>query len=266
MASNLDSNVPEQFRGVFEGKSTASQQNPSLAGNDGNATSADNKTKQGDEDMENKAPELKEVVKAEVQTFFAEKDAQQKVEARITGLETEKVGLVEKVEQLTASNKVLAEEVSGLKTDKEALEAEKVTLASEKEAAEKKASEVTAKLDEIEKQRVTASRKDELEKSNILLSDETMQEKQVAKIADMSDEQFADYKAELVALAGDSAESKKKKEVKEEEEAKKGKKESAKATETSSPAVDASSNFAQALASAQNPTCDNDNVELYSQL
>lgn len=272
MDNNLDSNVPEQLRDVFVGKSTASEQNQNLAGKEDTVTETENKTTQGEKEMENK-PELKEVVRAEVQSYFAEKDAQEKVEARITGLETEKAEQAKQIEKLTASEKALAEKVSVLEKEKETLESEKVSLASEKEAAETKASEATAELESIKREQVTAARKDELEKDGVLLSDEEMQAKQVAKISDMTDESFAEYKAELVALAKCAEDNKKKKEEEETQKKSKAETEAAEAEKVEAAkasvqenAGDPSRLFAQALASAQNPTCDANNVELYSQL
>lgn len=265
MENNLDSNVPVEYRNVFVGKSTASEQNPNLAGSKDNAGVAESEKKQGEEDMENKTPELREAVRAEVQSYFAEKDAQDRVEARITGLETDKAELVKQVEQLTASNEALTNEVTGLKAEKETLEGEKKTLASEKEAAEAKASEATQELTNIKKEQVTASRKVELESEGVLLADEAMQTKQIAKISEMDDEQFADYKAELIALAKCTSDKGKKPEDSEKDK-KAAKAETEKSTASVSEPGDATSNFAQALASAQNPTCDANKVELYSQL
>lgn len=265
MENNLDSNVPEKFRDVFVGKSTASEQNPNLAGSKDNAGVAESEKKQGEEDMENKTPELKDVVREEVQSYFAEKDAQEKVEARITGLETDKAELVKQIEQLTASNKALTDEVTGLKAEKETLEGEKKILASEKEAAETRASEATAELEGIKKEQVTATRKAELETDGVLLADEAMQAKQIAKISEMNEEQFADYKAELVALAAKSEKGKKPEDGKDKKDDK-AKAETEKSTASAHEPGDAASNFAQALASAQNPTCDASKVELYTQL
>ena len=59
--------------------------------------------------MENK-PEIAEAVKAEVAAYFAEKDAQAKVEEKISNLESEKASLSAKIDELTVANKSLLED------------------------------------------------------------------------------------------------------------------------------------------------------------
>lgn len=263
--NNLDEYVPENIRDVFVNKSSASQNEASLAGENASSCKAEEeKENKGEQVMDNK-PEIAEAVKAEVAAVLAEKDAQQKVEARIAGLETEKASLQEKVNELTVANESLSKQIEELGAAKSELEKKNSELVSEKESALAECESVKSELSSIKKEQLTATRKDELTKAGILISDETLQSKQIAKVSDMTDEQFADYVSELSAIANT------------------GKKETEKAVETQAtaskeekPAEDtekatASSLtdgqiFAQAIAGVQAPSCNADNISKYAQL
>lgn len=266
MENNLDKYVSENIRDVFINKASAKQNDANLAGENAASCVAESKQNKGEQTMDNK-PEIAEAVKAEVAAVLAEKDAQEKVEARISGLENEKASLKATVDELTVANESLKKELEEAKATNSELEKKNSELVSEKESAIAECETVKSELASIKKEQVTASRKEELSKAGILVSDEKLQEKQVAKISEMTDEQFADYVSELSAIAQagkkEVAETKasEAKETKEQKPAE----EPAKASASVSPVTDGQI-FAQAIAGVQAPSGNADNIKAYAQL
>ena len=198
MKDNLDNYVPENIRDVFVGKASASQNDANLAGESVSSCKAEENNNEGEKVMDNK-PENAEAVKAELEATFAEKEA--KFNETIASLESEKASLVTKVDELTVANESLTKQVEEIGAAKSELEKQVSDLTSEKESAVAECESAKSELAEIKKEQLTASRKNELATAGILISDETLQQKQIAKISEMSDEQFADYVSELSAIA-----------------------------------------------------------------
>ena len=256
MENNLDDYVSENIRDVFS-KASAKQNNDNLAGDVHEICTAENKSKEGEKVMENK-PEIAEAVKAEVAAYFAEKDAQAKVEEKISNLESEKASLSAKIDELTVANKSLLEENESLKEAKSSFEKEKADLLSEKESAVAECENVKKEIKEIKKEQAKKCRKEKLSKAGLLISDEKMQEKQIEKISDMTDEQFEDYVSELSAIASSISETKKADTDKKEET-------KAEASLNKKIATDGEI-YAQTIASIQAPSCGGDEVERYAQM
>lgn len=263
MESNLDKFIPENLRGVFINKASAKQVEPNLAGDGASSCVAENKENKGEQTMETK-PEIAEAVKAEVEAILAEKDAQEKVEARISGLESEKASLQAKIDELTVANESLQKEFDALSEAKAELEKKNSDLVSEKESAVAECETVKSELATIKKEQVTASRKNELATAGLLVSDEKLQEKQIAKISEMSDEQFADYVSELSAIAKATKETKPETTPAEPAVATTTEQEPAKAS-ASTPATDGQL-YVQAIASIQAPSGNQDNINKYAQM
>ena len=274
---NLDNNVPENIRDVFiQNKANAScsvdsgnkkdiskAEEDSLAGS--LSSNASDKVKnQGVKNMENEI-DVTKAVREEVAKIFAEKDAEAQakaVETKITALETEKSELSKANTALTAENQELKTKEQTLATEKEEILKEKASLVAELEEAKKQAQAVSDELAQIKKDQTTASRKEQLASAGLLLSDEALLEKQIAKISDMTDEQFAEYVGELKAVAEKASASKEEKPAVKEEPAKK-----AEASATDAKKESIGDIFNQTMASVQSKIeVDTDKVHTYAKL
>lgn len=271
---NLDNNVPEAIRDVFnpemakanktgvdgENLDTAKANKDSLAGRESVDASVvvDN---QGVKTMENEV-EITKAVRAEVAKIFEEKDAQSQakaVEQKITALEGEKADLTSSVATLTAEKEKLEAEKQALATEKDELCTKNSALETELAEAKRQAEEAKAELAKIHKDQTTAQRKEELSNAGVLIQDETLCEKQIAKIAEMSDEQFTEYVEELKAIAKCGTTTKKKgvgeeepEEEKKDEEAKKAEEEKKAKAEASKKALTSAGGiFQKTMAYAQ---------------
>ena len=264
--NNLDNYVPENIRDVFVSKASASQNDNNLAGENESSCKAEEKKNEGETVMDNK-PENAEAVKAELEASFAEKEA--KFNETIASLEGEKSDLTAKNEELTVANESLTKQIEELNASKAELEQKVSDLTSEKESAVAECESAKRELAKIKKEQLTASRKNELATAGLLISDETLQEKQIAKISEMSDEQFADYVSELGAIASAKEEKKPEVSASKEENESEGKEESNSSCKASvsvkSPVTDAEI-YTSTIASIQAPSVNEEGVSKYAQM
>ena len=104
--------------------------------------------------------------------------------------ESEILGLNENIQTLEAR-------VTELEKEKSTFEAEKATFETEKADIIKRAEEAELKIAEMEKDRLAETRLNELKEAGVAATDT---EDQASKVREMSDEDFASYKEELVAI------------------------------------------------------------------
>lgn len=265
--NNLDDYVPENIRDVFVGKASASQNDNNLAGENVSSCKAEEKKNEGETVMDNK-PENAEAVKAELEASFAEKEA--KFNETIASLEGEKNDLTAKNEELTVANESLIKQVEELSASKAELEQKVSDLTSEKESAVAECESAKSELAEIKKEQLTASRKNELATAGLLISDEALQEKQIAKISEMSDEQFADYVSELGAIASAKEDKKpeasaSKEEGKDPEEKEESNSSCKASASVKGPVTDAEI-YTSTIASIQAPSVNEEGVSKYAQM
>ena len=168
---------------------------------------------------------LKKDVEAVVAKIFSEKEeadirkqtekalstAAVTIEDLTVTLETKNSEVLELTEQLSEAK----EKATNLESDLEAVK-------EEMEEAKKRSTELEGTLEEIEKDRATEVRITELEEAGVISDKEA----QMSKVREMSDEDFASYKDELVAVRAaiiaelSKSEEKEKKEESETEEKK----------------------------------------------
>lgn len=186
---------------------------------------------------------LREDIEAIVTGIFSEKeeadmrkkteDALQKAAATIEDLTNTLEGRNAEVEGLESTISEHEEKTSGLEAELEAAKQETETVKEQLKEAGKA-------LDELKKDRAADIRMSELEEIKIVRSEEKARTAQVAKIREMSDEEYIVYKDELVAVrqavldeiasAAGAGEEGTKKEKKEEKSEKKEKTEEKKET------------------------------------
>ncbi len=142
---------------------------------------------------------LKNDVEAVVAKIFSEKEeadirkqtekalstAAVTIEDLTVTLETKNSEVLELTEQLSEAK----EKATNLESDLEAVK-------EEMEEAKKRSTELEGTLEEIEKDRATELRITELEEAGVISDKEA----QMSKVREMSDEDFASYKDELVAV------------------------------------------------------------------
>lgn len=281
---NLDDNVPENIRDVFvQNKAKAScsvvvgnnldsskAKEDSLAGSV-SSDASDKVEKPRSNKMENEI-DVTKAVRDEVAKIFAEKDAEAQakaVETKITALETEKSELAKANTALSAENQELKTKEQALATEKEELLKKNESLVSELAEANKKAEEVSAELGQIKKDQTIASRKEQLSNAGLLLADEALLEKQIAKISDMTNEQFTEYVGELQAIASKLSSEKEAQAKEEAAKAEAAKAEAEKATASAKPTAKETIGdiFNQTMASAQSKIdVDADNVRKYAKI
>jgi chromosome segregation ATPase len=149
--------------------------------------------------MDNKE-KLYEDIKSVVAQIFSEKEEADKVKQTEEALQKSAATIEELTVALEASN----DEVTELQEKLTASDAKVVELQTGLEAAQEelttanqKISEAEAALEEIKKDRAAETRMSELDAAGVSRKD---RESQSAKVREMSDEEFATYKDELVSI------------------------------------------------------------------
>lgn len=117
----------------------------------------------------------------------------QSKDATITELNQEISTLKEEVVASHTSTEQLTSEKTVLEEEKAAWEAEKTELT-------KKLEEATTTLDNMQKEATASVRMEELTKAGVSATTEKAKNDQLSKLKDMSDEEFASYKNELVSV------------------------------------------------------------------
>lgn len=127
----------------------------------------------------------------------------EKINELVSSLEAkdnETSALVTKVDELEKVVAELSGKVSTLTIEKENLEKEKTTFQAEKDELLKRAKAVEETLDNIKKDQLAKTRFDELKISGVATTEAKAMEGQLAKVREMTDEEFAAYKNERVEL------------------------------------------------------------------
>jgi myosin heavy subunit len=127
----------------------------------------------------------------------------EKINELVSSLEAkdnEASALVTKVDELEKVVAELSGKVSALTTEKENLEKEKTTFQAEKDELLKRAQAVEETLANITKDQLAKTRFDELKISGVATTEAKAMEGQLAKVREMTDEEFAAYKNERVEL------------------------------------------------------------------
>jgi len=106
----------------------------------------------------------------------------------------------EEVTQLMASVEELEKTVTELTEKVKELNEEKATFESEKEGLVKRAEEAEKELESMKKDQLARARFAELEAETVAASTDDAKEAQLAKLREMSDEEFAAYKQERIEL------------------------------------------------------------------
>jgi hypothetical protein len=127
----------------------------------------------------------KEEAEIRKQTEEALSEAANTIDELTTSLEASNVEIAEKAEELSEAN----EKVQNLETELEAARAET-------EEFKTKAEEAESALEEMKKDRATELRVKELEEAGVVSNKEA----QSSKVREMSDEDFASYKDELISI------------------------------------------------------------------
>jgi chromosome segregation ATPase len=156
---------------------------------------------------------IKAQAKSTVASVLAEEEATQKVkleevitdyENTLAELRASEVAAAEKTDELTGKIAELESEKASLVTEIETLKAEIETLKVELEKANAKSADLEKKLSDAAKEAAMQKRTSELEEAG-LLSSGPAAEKQKARVVNMNDEEFAEYKAELLAIQAEWA-------------------------------------------------------------
>jgi len=270
MNKKLDENLPENIKNVFDIAKAGLDKDSALAGSgaDSSANINNNENKETTKMINDQ--EIAKAVAEQVEAIFAQKDAQKQVESKITALESEKASLSTKVQELTSANEALVNEKAAIEASKAEIETKRAeleeankALATEKEKIQSEANAAKAEIEKINKEKTLAERKAKLESEKILIEDEALAGKQIAKISEMTDEQFAEYVEELKSIAAKCGE------PKDAEKKKSEKTDKAKASieEVQTQDVSVGQIYVQAIASAQSPSePDAGRVSLYAQM
>ncbi len=162
-----------------------------------------------DERQKIKATESK--VKSTVAAVLAEDEAVQKVkmeevfneyEVTLADLRDAEVAATEKNAELAAQVESLTAEKEALETEIISLKDELVTVKTSLEEASKKSVDLEAKINDMEKEAAMQRRVKELEEAGLLSSGKSA-DRLKARIKGMDDEEYAEYKSELVSLRED---------------------------------------------------------------
>lgn len=127
----------------------------------------------------------------------------EKINELVSSLEAkdnEASALVTKVDELEKVVAELSGKVSALTIEKENLEKEKTTFQAEKDELLKRAQAVEETLNNIKKDQLARTRFDELKINGVAATEAKAMEGQLAKVREMTDEEFAAYKNERVEL------------------------------------------------------------------
>jgi hypothetical protein len=154
---------------------------------------------------------IKATVKSTVASVLAEDETTQKVKMEEVFAEYETTLAELRDAEVAASEKnaELAAQVDSLVAEKEALESEITSLKDELaiakravEDATKKSDELAKKINDMEKEAAMLRRVKELEEAGLLSSGKSA-DRLKARIKGMDDEEYAEYKSELVSLRED---------------------------------------------------------------
>jgi chromosome segregation ATPase len=156
---------------------------------------------------------IKATAKTTVASVLSEEEAaqKQKLEEIVTEYETtlaelrqaevaaadEKADLIGKIDTLEADKSALETEIAGLKKEVDSLK-------SELEGATKKFGDLEKQMTEMQQAAAMNKRTSELEEAGLLSSGDVA-DKQKARIKNMSDDEFSDYKSELLAIQAEWA-------------------------------------------------------------
>ena len=128
----------------------------------------------------------------------------EKIKQEFSELEAKNTELTTSLEEKEEACTSLEDEVTSLKEDVNKKEEENASLKSEvdelkksKEDIESEFSGIKEELETIKKDKLTEDRMKELEEAKVVAKDK---EKQVAKVRDLSEEEFASYKEDLVSI------------------------------------------------------------------
>jgi len=142
---------------------------------------------------------LKKDVEAVVAKIFSEKEETEIRKQTEEALSTAAVTIEDLTVSLEAKNSEvleLTEQLSEAKEKATSLETDLEAVKKEITEAKKRSEELEGTLEEIEKDRATELRITELEEAGVISDKEA----QMSKVREMSDEDFASYKDELVAV------------------------------------------------------------------
>jgi hypothetical protein len=162
-----------------------------------------------DERQKIKATESK--VKSTVAAVLAEEEAVQKVkmeevfneyEVTLADLRDAEVAATEKNAELAAQVESLTAEKEALETEVMSLKDELATVRTSLEEATKKTADLESKINDMEKEAAMQRRVTELEEAGLLSSGKSA-DRLKARIKGMDDEEYAEYKSELVSLRED---------------------------------------------------------------
>lgn len=143
---------------------------------------------------------MKNDIKAIVAEIFSDKEEvemQKKTEAALQKSATTIEELTVTLEESSTKNEELISSVAELETSVEDLKSELEAAKKEIEEATQKLTESENTIEEMNKDRAAELRMTELEKAGVAGSDK---EAQAAKVREMSEEDFASYRDELVSL------------------------------------------------------------------
>lgn len=123
--------------------------------------------------------------------------------ASLEAKDGEIVALGSKIEELESTVAELSCKIKELETQKEDLDKEKAGFQTEKEDLLKQLAESEASLENIRRDQLAASRLEDLKNNGVAALDPEASKAQVAKIREMSDEDFETYKNDRVELRKD---------------------------------------------------------------
>lgn len=156
--------------------------------------------------------QIKSAARSQVADIYAaetEDTQRQKMEEAFEDAKTQIFDLEEHLQAATKDNEKLVDNVENLKKEKEELEQVKVDLEAKQaelqdhlDEASKEVENLKKQIEDMEKDAAVQARASELGDLG-LLSRGKSSDRQKARIRDMSEEEFADYKDELLALRED---------------------------------------------------------------
>lgn len=158
----------------------------------------------------NERKSIKAAAKSQVAEIFATEDvAQQKalLEEAFEEAKTQITDLESALDTASKEKETLVDEVESLKAEKEELEKTKEEADSGTEKLQKaldeansQIEELTKKIEEMEKDAAMNLRVSELDNLGLLFTKEKLADRQKAKVRNLSEEEFAEYRDELLEL------------------------------------------------------------------
>ncbi|MEA3340231.1 MAG: hypothetical protein U9R15_09720 [Chloroflexota bacterium] len=146
--------------------------------------------------ISDKNSEIEDLTSKLEEATAALEEAAEKAQTEEASVEDMKALIASKDEELTTVKEELEAEKAKVATQETAAEETDITLAAVKEEFET----VSAELAQIKKDALVAERMVSLEEAGLTRSDEAGIKTQKEKVADLSDEDYASYKAELEAI------------------------------------------------------------------